>query len=71
MNAKLKCTIGISQDNDVLSRAIVAINEEGRGKSGDLAYLKPPSAPNLKLYQVLSITADKDVHLVKSSTLKI
>ena len=71
MNAQLKTTIGLSEDNIDLSRAIVAINEAGREKSGDIAYLKPPSAPTLKLYQVLSVAADEDIHLVNSSSLKV
>ena len=71
MNDQLNTTIGLAGDNSDLISSLVSVNEILKEKAGAFPYLKSPCASTIKLYQVLTVDQDKDLHLVRDRNMKV
>ena len=71
VNDQLKTTVGLAGDNSDLTSSLVSVNEILKEKAGAFPYLKSPCTSTIKLYQVLTVDQDKDLHLVRDRNMKV
>ena len=61
----LKHKIRLAENNDELSSKIIKVHEIEKQAAGKYPYLKIPYKSTVKLYQVLNVEDNQDVHLVR------
>ena len=69
-NKILQSTIDIAETNGELSQNIFIINEDRKEKDNAHGFTKTLYSSTVRLYQILSVDIDDNIHLVKDGKIK-